>query len=109
MIVKIVYDSLTDNDELMTKVTDFKCVFGLTFINRRLYRELNPKRAIYYLRYFPRQHLRFYLQKCEIFTVCLAWLKKQLYQINQEKIPLIEMNCEGFDLEHQIKYMYEYI
>lgn len=78
-IVKIIFQTLTDNDELMTKMTDFKCVLGLTFINKRLLKELNAKRCIYYLRYFPRLHLRFYLQKCEIFTVGLQWLKSQLF------------------------------
>lgn len=99
-IVRIIYKCLTDNDELMTKMTDFKCVLALTFINKRLHRELNAKRCIYYLKYFPRLHLRFYLQKCEVFTVGLQWLKRQLYQLNQDKIPLIEMNCEGFEMEH---------
>ena len=70
-VVKIIYRCLTDSEILMTNVTDFKCVLALTFINRRLYRELKAKRSIYYLRYFPRLHLRLYLQKCEVFTVGL--------------------------------------
>lgn len=93
----------------MKHTTDFKCIFGLAFINKRLHRELNPRRCIYHIGHFPKLHQQYYLQHCEIFTSGISWLKEQLAQINKEHMPLVDMTCEGMPPEHQIQYMYEYI